>query len=492
MNKYYNAAYLPELPVVEGFPVTFIRAANTTGKFQACYLPAGTKFFYTSTTTVTSDDTINTGIPDIAFRLYTLTIGDSEWTQPSEDTSSTGGFGTRGGIVWTNTDITVGSVDSETLFMGASEPSNARKYSCADDVFSYTSENLTIVRYLSKQDDGIESVTGTSWYNYNSRAVDTIYVCGNSWIGFGASTEHLRVNMRDGALYTVLRDEGNACGVNFVKIRWIGLTHFRYPNASYILDYSVVLWQDGDISLRFNKTPTEYFTGTFSLTAQGTDTFTKPATTAIMPYDVTFVSQDPGKNGNFVVSYGLKNLGQPPKYLVKSGNQLYNIVDGALNPIDELESLGDTFSQFGQDTVPDKILLASLVNPIIMRWCETSAAELPTLSATVIGVPQTQTLYSPTYRMDYETVHGIEKVIAVGSDNVLTAISFDSGQTWKMWTETGWGTLSDENSGMTLSVLNSITSPQWQQVATTTTFKFRVSLSSADDYITSLTVDFIN
>ena len=52
-----------------------------------------------------------------------------------------------------------------------------------------TTENMAIIRDNSGNDDGTDTLTGVSWFSYNSVTAESIYVNGNSWIGIGSNTE---------------------------------------------------------------------------------------------------------------------------------------------------------------------------------------------------------------------------------------------------------------------------------------------------------------
>ena len=61
-------------------------------------------------------------------------------------------------------------------------------YGTIEDILKST-DNMEILRNNSLQDDGTDVVTGVDWFQYNGVVASTIYVSGNSWIGFGANTE---------------------------------------------------------------------------------------------------------------------------------------------------------------------------------------------------------------------------------------------------------------------------------------------------------------
>lgn len=94
-------------------------------------------------------------------------------------------------------------------------------YNSVESIFSAGTTNMTVLRDNVRQDDGTDSMTGVDWFTFNGTTASTIYASGNSWLGFGSSSEHLRVNRRDNALYSLYREEGTLYGhYKFLKIRW--------------------------------------------------------------------------------------------------------------------------------------------------------------------------------------------------------------------------------------------------------------------------------
>lgn len=177
------------------------------------------------------------------------------------------------------------------------------------------------------------------------------------------------------------------------------------------------------------------------------------------------------------------------KYLIRDGSTIYTVVDNALVEV-QGELNAQLFIDNGFDNISDGSLLIGLSNPEVLCWKDSD--KVPILKATVQGVPFPQTIQSVDYDMTHSTILGIEKVIAEATDGVLFAVSFDEGATWKIWTGTAWGVLSEQESGMSVEVLNGITSEQWNEVAVTGKYRFRITLSNADDKFKSLVVDYIN
>ena len=65
-------------------------------------------------------------------------------------------------------------------------------YTSIEDIVAGV-DNATQLRTYSKQDDGTDTVTGVDWFSYGGTVCNNIYVNGNGWIGFGSSSEHLKV-----------------------------------------------------------------------------------------------------------------------------------------------------------------------------------------------------------------------------------------------------------------------------------------------------------
>lgn len=176
-------------------------------------------------------------------------------------------------------------------------------YSSVQDIFS-TISNATVIRNNSKNDDGVDTVTGVGWFSYNGVACSNLYVSGNMFIGLGANSEHLKVNRGDGACYYIWREEGTLDNFfNFLRIRWQGYTRYNYSSASYLQTFDVILWDTGDISLHMVDIPTSNFDGTFTL---GNLTYTKPTTSSP---DITFRLQD---DGSYLAEYAIIDISRKP------------------------------------------------------------------------------------------------------------------------------------------------------------------------------------
>lgn len=180
------------------------------------------------------------------------------------------------------------------------------------------------------------------------------------------------------------------------------------------------------------------------------------------------------------------------KYLIRSCGILYTVVNGELAMLPETEVSAALFQTNGMDELPGGALLLGLTDPEVLCW-HASENPLPELTLTVSGKPPTpQVVISPVFDMSDSTILGIESVTVETHEDVLWAVSFDDGATWKAYNGEGWIELRQENSGMSGEVFQNIPLDAWAQVATGTQYRVRFILMSPDSYMTGLVIHYIN
>ena len=167
--------------------------------------------------------------------------------------------------------------------------------------------NMTAVRNNSGNDDGTDTVaTGITWFYFNSTQVTNLYVSGNSWIGFGASAEQLKVNSRDAIVRYEWTETGTIGTNKFFKLRWCGHSTYSQTADAYAQQYDVFLFDNGQIYLNWFKVPTSSFDGTKALVCGNTTTsFTATAGKA---GEWTFTPTDVAAGTGWSVATGRPNL----------------------------------------------------------------------------------------------------------------------------------------------------------------------------------------
>lgn len=154
-----------------------------------------------------------------------------------------------------------------------------------------TTDGMAVLRNNVKQDDGTDTIVGVDWFKFNNVVTTTLYSSGNSWMGFGASAEHLKVCRRDAAMFYLYRQEGTIGSTRFLKVRWEGYSAFSQTGASYVLKYEVFLFDTGHIYLNLLAVPSQSgYLGTNQLVC-GTNTYSYTVTLGT-PIEYTFYAQD--------------------------------------------------------------------------------------------------------------------------------------------------------------------------------------------------------
>ena len=180
------------------------------------------------------------------------------------------------------------------------------------------------------------------------------------------------------------------------------------------------------------------------------------------------------------------------KYLLRSNSTLYTVTDGALVPLPDAEVSASLFRDYGVDELPDGSQLAGLTDPEVLYWHD-STDDLPALSLTVTGTPPVpQVVVTDVQDMSGSTILGIESVTVTASEDVLWAISFDDGATWKAHNGSQWVVLEQENSGMTAETFQNLSLEAWAEVVTSTVYRLRFVLMAPDSYVSEVVINYIN
>lgn len=358
-------------------------------------------------------------------------------------------------------------------------------YNSVEEIFAAGTTNMEVIRDGVKQDDGTDLITGVSWFDYNGTIASTIYANGNSWIGFGLSSEHLKVNRRDGAMWNLYREEGTLYDYyKFLKIRWEGYSRYNNTTSAYALSYDVVLWDTGDISLHMISIPTSYNTGTYSLVASSTYSYTVSTSAP----DITFIKTDSG----FEVNNNIIELTLPFKkrYLVRDSSTYYTVENNNLSIVELSGLTSSAFLNYGTENIPSISLLSELSNPEILYWAESDTGILES-GLIITGTPSLpQILYYET--QDMSLYSGINKAEVVASNDALFAITVDGGQNWKYYDNGNWNTAATESEGMSATTVKNISSDMWAEVASSTSYQFRCSLPNIDSYAYGIYVGYVS
>ena len=178
------------------------------------------------------------------------------------------------------------------------------------------------------------------------------------------------------------------------------------------------------------------------------------------------------------------------KYLVRNNDTIYTVTDGSLVEVSgEINS--NLFIDNGVDEIPSGTLLMTLSNPEVLCW--TDSDKVPTLTATVKGIPEPQIVVTKEIDLMHGSIKGINGVTVDCKGDVLFVVSFDKKATWMMHNGTEFVEVSDKLAGMTKTEFEAITAEQWQpKYEASSEMYIRCTILDETQSITTLNIDFIN
>ena len=203
----------------------------------------------------------------------------------------------------------------------------------------------------------------------------------------------------------------------------------------------------------------------------------------------TFKTCNDTENNDAIVEC-VQLIPKKSKYLIRNNDIIYTVQNNSL-----VEVVGDLNAQLfidnGFDEIPSGTLLMTLSNPEVLCW--TDAEKLPTLTATVKGIPEPQVIVSEEINLMDGSIKGIESVTIDCEGEPVFAVSFDKKATWMMHNGTEWVAVSDEVTGMTKTEFEAITTEQWQaQYEVSSDMYIRCTLLDETQSVTTVSVGFVN
>ena len=431
---YYNGVLLPEIPTehLGTNPYIWIRKNENTGYYDL--ILGNDKWYYNGSSGVypaNSDAIYWYQIPLEGYESY------DGWVFNKETTGSFG-VGTNSTVLWSNDDILNGSLTSTDVYFAGS---------CA----ILESARLISIEKIEAE-TGI--LTGSAVVTDRTDLSGNIVVDGIRSNETGTLTLNFTVPKSD---YYVIRMYFTHNGTRDFKYLLNGKTYLQsVVGTSYYLIGTV------DFQMYLNE-------GSNSVLFKG-------GTTTYAPMFDSFEI--------------LKISTNITKYLVRNNDTIYTVVDGALSEITGTLN-ADLFINSGVDTIPDGALLMTLSAPEVLCW--TNSDTLPTLVATVQGIPQPQVIVSEVINLMDGSIKGIESVAIDCKGEPIFTVSFDKKASWIMHNGTDWVAVSDEVTGMTKADFEAITTEQWQaQYEPASDMYIRCTLLDEAQSVTTVSIGFVN
>lgn len=181
-------------------------------------------------------------------------------------------------------------------------------------------------------------------FKYNGSVVRQLRTSGNSWVGFGSATEHLKINRRDASynkLYYALEIEG---GKKTFRIRWEGNASYSNWNANDLI-WELTLFETGVIRLVVEKIPNSG-TNSFDNPNVETQTLTLSNGSSL----IFFPGTADGKN--YTIYYNSNYILANEKYLMVDDEGIKTFSSGLWIKVSDLPLTEEMFLSFGLDNIP--------------------------------------------------------------------------------------------------------------------------------------------
>lgn len=309
--------------------------------------------------------------------------------------------------------------------------------------YSLPKGNVNMTQIGGTNDDSTVTLPdmGFNFY-YDGNTVRQLYTSGNTWVGFGASSEHLKINRKDTSYNKLFYIKEMEHGINLFRIRFEGNSYYSsWSNNDLIWELSV--FETGVIRLVIEKIPNN---GTNSFNNPGIGTQTLTLTTG---KSYIFTPNDP--NGrNFIIQEG-SYIPCNSKYLMvdSEGIKNFQTIEGASTwvKIGDLPLTEEMFNTYGVDNLPDSLDGLIDAEPLLYHYTDNPDVIGDKilyglkLSETVTSKPRVIIQNTDFTIHEGKSINRFEAVVAtvrkdVNGNDVATngklriAISLNSGLSW--------------------------------------------------------------
>jgi hypothetical protein len=205
--------------------------------------------------------------------------------------------------------------------------------------------NLGMTLFGTNNDDSTVTLPDMGFdFKYNGSVIRQLRTSGNTWVGFGSTTEHLKINRRDASynkLYYAIEAEG---GKKTFRIRWEGNSVYSNWNTNDLI-WELTLFETGVIRLVIEKIPNTG-TNSFDNPNVGTQTLTLGNGSSL----IFFPGTSDGKN--YTIYYNSNYIPTNEKYLIVDDEGVKTFSNGSWSKIGDLPLTEAMFLSFGLLTIP--------------------------------------------------------------------------------------------------------------------------------------------
>lgn len=504
-NNYYGDYALPKIPIIEGYNYVFIRKNDTRKQYDLLY--SKNRWYYNSS---------SSGVYyDNGYKWYILSYNDlpfnktwSFYEEEGVNSSDYFGVDSQRTIIWCNEDILNGSSSATDIWKQGQESKECNYYYTCKEV---TSDTIINVNFEVEENDYVlATVVCRSEFIYPDGWIllhESINKIGD--LNHKMAMLYKKVNKAGDVNFILKQTNANRMYANLIAFK--NIHGFKYHDGSEFYDKTTTsltyeISRPELKSIVWCATKSFWDTNSFHSLWKVSDLVnliqlpenTQPRLLNAIDEDESIskriFTSGSTQDAGIIIDYIEILIEEPSlkKYLIKSENNIYTINESNLLKLNETEITSNLFKEKGIDSIPSSDILLQLKNPKLMLW-DSDASKIHPLQANMKATPFTQVLYSEDYDMTHSSIKGITNVAVDATDDVLFAVSVDSGLSWKLYDSVnGWIDISEDRQGNTANELKAIISAKWNELATTGKIKFRIVIPNLDSEFFKLIVNYIN
>jgi len=299
--------------------------------------------------------------------------------------------------------------------------------------------NTGMTLYGTRNDDSTVTLPDIGFsFNYNGSAIRQLYTSGNTWVGFGASSEHLCINRRDASYNNLYYVSEVEYSTKLFRIRFEGNSSYSSWGSNDLI-WELSIFETGVIRLVVEKIPnngTNSFinpnVGTQSLTlAQGKSYIFTPSDLSGKNYTV--------QEGSYIPCI--------TKFLMVDSDGVKNYQGSTWTKIGDLPLTEEMFKTYGVDTLSASMAGLSGTSPALYIYTDNPDIKANKnsnrffIEKTVTSKPKVIIQNYDFNIHDGKTINKLEAIVqytkkdsnlndVTTNGKIRIALSVDSGLSW--------------------------------------------------------------